>query len=230
MKSSLNNFALPFRFHRKIIDKIESVELPFKIKKEIIIVDDYSTDWTRDILKNFEKYIVVYQDKNYGKWYAIRKWIDYVTWDFVIIQDADLEYDPNDYINLINKIIDDNLLVVYWSRRLNKQNHFSHLSFFLWWILLSSITNFLYNQHITDEATCYKVIQTELLKSLNLECVRFEFCPEVTAKVSRLWFKIKEIPINYYPRSINEGKKIKWIDWLEAIETLWKYRKWGPNI
>ncbi|MDP2103322.1 MAG: glycosyltransferase family 2 protein, partial [Candidatus Gracilibacteria bacterium] len=115
------------------------------------------------------------------------------------------------------------------SRRLKFQNQYSHLSFLLGGIALSLITNVLYRQAITDEPTCYKLIESDLLRSLELECERFEFCPEVTAKVARLGFKIPEISINYYPRSIEEGKKIKWYDGWEAIATLWKYRNWKKS-
>ncbi len=215
----------------KILEKIKKVKLPFDIEKEIIIVDDYSTDGTREVLKTLEtEYKVLYHEKNHGKWYAIRTGLPAVTGEFVIIQDADLEYDPEDYVPMLEKVAKDNLKILFWSRRLKFQNQYSHLSFLLGWIALSLMTNVLYRQKITDEPTCYKLIDSELLRSLDLVCERFEFCPEVTAKVARLGYKIQEIWINYYPRSIEEGKKIKWFDGWEAIATLWKYRNWKkPN-
>ena len=215
----------------KILEKIKKVKLPFDIEKEIIIVDDYSTDGTREVLKTLEtEYKVLYHEKNHGKWYAIRTGLPAVTGEFVIIQDADLEYDPEDYVPMLEKVTKDNLKILFWSRRLKFQNQYSHLSFLLGWIALSLMTNVLYRQKITDEPTCYKLIDSELLRSLDLVCERFEFCPEVTAKVARLGYKIQEIWINYYPRSIEEGKKIKWFDGWEAIATLWKYRNWKkPN-
>lgn len=113
---------------------------------------------------------------------------------------------------MLEKVVGENLKVLYGSRRLKFQNQYSHLSFLLGGIALSLLTNVLYRQTITDEPTCYKLIESDLLRSLELECERFEFCPEVTAKIARLGFKIPEISINYYPRSIEEGKKIKWFD------------------
>lgn len=215
----------------KILRKIEEVILPFGIQKEIILVDDYSTDGTREVLKSLEdRYTIFYHDRNHGKGYAIRTGIPAVTGEYVIIQDADLEYDPKDYVPMLEKLVAEDLKVLYGSRRTKIQNQYSHLSFLLGGIVLSILTNVLYRQRITDEPTCYKLIESDLLRSLDLECERFEFCPEVTAKVARLGFKIKEIGINYYPRSIEEGKKIKWFDGWEAIVTLWKYRNWKkPN-
>lgn len=197
----------------KILEKIEKVELPFGITKEIIIVDDYSTDGTRGVLQSLEeKYKVLYHEKNYGKGHAIRTGIPAITGEYTIIQDADLEYDPKDYVPMLEKVVGENLKVLYGSRRLKFQNQYSHLSFLLGGIALSLLTNVFYRQTITDEPTCYKLIESDLLRSLELECERFEFCPEVTAKIARLGFKIPEISINYYPRSIEEGKKIKWFD------------------
>ncbi len=214
----------------KILEKIENIELPFNIDKEIIIVDDYSTDGTREVLKSLEeKYKIFYHEKNRGKGAALRTGLPAVSGEYVIIQDADLEYDPEDYIPMLKKLISEKLKVLYGSRRLKFQNQYSHLSFLLGGIILSILTNVLYRQKITDEPTCYKLIESELLRSLDLECERFEFCPEVTAKIARLGFKISEIWINYYPRSIEEGKKIKWFDGWEAIATLWKYRNWKKS-
>lgn len=198
---------------RKILEKIEEVTLPFGIEKQIIIVDDCSIDGTREVLATLEeRYKIFYHDRNHGKGYAIRTGIPAVTGEYVIIQDADLEYDPKDYVPMLERLVAENLKVLYGSRRIKIQNQYSHLSFLLGGIVLSIMTNILYRQKITDEPTCYKLIESDLLRSLNLECERFEFCPEVTAKVARLGFKISEIGINYYPRSIEEGKKIKWFD------------------
>lgn len=216
----------------KILSKIESIELPFGILKQIVIVDDCSTDGTCDVLKTIEdKYVVLYHEKNKGKGAALRTGLPVVSGEYVIIQDADLEYDPEDYVLMLKKLVSENLKVLYGSRRLKFQNQYSHLSFLLGGIILSLLTNILYRQKITDEPTCYKLIESDLLRSLDLECERFEFCPEVTAKIARLGYKISEIGINYYPRSIEEGKKIKWFDGWEAITTLWRYRNWEkPTI
>lgn len=210
----------------EILKKIEAADLG--VEKEVIIVDDFSTDGTREILKTTEnKFKVLYHDKNYGKGMALRTGFKEMTGDFVVIQDADLEYDPNDFKILLDKIAGENLQVVYGSRRLNhsyfKGRHSGHL-FAIGGIMLTWITNFLYGTNITDEPTCYKMFRTNLLKNIDLKCVRFEFCPEITAKIAKRGIEIKEVPINYYPRHKNEGKKINWKDGLEAVWTLLKYR------
>jgi len=208
----------------KLIEKVKAVKLG-KIKKEIIIIDDFSTDGSREILKKIkDKQIkVIFHNENKGKGYAIRTGLKQVTGDIVIIQDADLEYDPEDYKKLIKPIIEKQVKVVYGSRILGN-NNYSALSFFLGGKLLTFIANLLYNIKISDEPTCYKVFKTEVIKNLNLECERFEFCPEVTAKIAKKGYKIKEIPISYYPRNKKQGKKINWKDGLEAIWTLIKYK------
>ena len=207
----------------EIIKKIKAV----KINKEIIIVDDFSRDGTREILKKIkDKSIkVLFHERNYGKGHAIRTGIKEVTGDMVIIQDADLEYNPQDYLRLVKPILDGRVKVVYGSRNLGKKKHKrSALSFYLGGVFLSKLANFLYGTKLTDEATCYKLFKTEVIKGLNLRCERFEFCPEVTAKLARKNITILEIPINYNPRSITSGKKIRWKDGLEAIGVLLKYR------
>ena len=208
----------------EIIRKVKEVDLN-DIKKEIIIVDDFSTDGTRKILEKVKdnEIKIIYHDKNMGKGYAIRTALKYVTGDIVIIQDADLEYNPEDYIKLILPIIKGENKVVYGSRMLGK-NKYSSLSFFLGGQLVTFVANLLYGTKITDEPTCYKVFNSDVIKNLNLECKGFEFCPEVTAKVAKKGFKIKEIPISYYPRDKKHGKKINWKDGLEAIWILIKYR------
>jgi len=206
-----------------ILAKIRQVP----VKKEIIIVDDGSTDGTRGLLRELEQQgniRVIYQSQNIGKGAAIRTAIPLITGDVTIIQDADLEYDPNDYLKLIEPIKTDNTKVIYGSRFLNKQNKHSYLRYYLGGVTLSLLVNLLYSQKLTDEPTCYKVFDSRLLKSLNLKCQKFEFCPEVTAKVAKRGILIKEIPISYYPRSIAEGKKISWRDGLKAIWILIKYR------
>lgn len=207
---------------QKIVAKIQEIPLA----KEIIMVDDGSTDGTKTLLKNYERLDnvrVVYQSQNRGKGAAIRAAIPLIEGDVTIIQDADLEYDPRDYLKLIEPL-NNNVKVVYGSRFLNKQNRHSYRRFYFGGVLLSMLTNLLYFQKLTDEPTCYKVFDSQLLKAINLKCQGFEFCPEVTAKVAKRGIKIKEIPISYYPRSIKEGKKINWRDGLIAIWTLLKYR------
>lgn len=214
----------------EIIRQIKAVNL----EKEIIVVDDFSNDGTRDILKKIKDKTVkiIYQPRNYGKGMAIRTGIKKVSGDIVIIQDADLEYNPQDYYKLVKPIIQGKTKVVYGTRFPRKKDkffpffHYFSLSnpYYLANKVLTAIANILYLAKITDEPTCYKVFSADVIKSINLKCERFEFCPEVTAKVRKKGYKILEVPISYHPRSVKEGKKIKFKDGLEAIWALIKYR------
>lgn len=204
----------------EVIKKI--IETPFE--KEIIAVDDGSNDGTIKILKNFsDKIKLISHKQNRGKGAAIRSALQEINGDIVIIQDADLEYDPSDYGKILEPVLQNQADVVYGSRNLI-HNPRSSLSFYLGGIFLSKLTNFLYGTNITDESTGYKVFRTKILKSLNLKCNGFEFCPEVTAKLLRHGYKIKEVPISYHPRGFDEGKKIGWVDGVKAVFTLLKYR------
>lgn len=214
----------------RILEKIISVNLPNNIKKEIIIIDDCSTDNTQEKIEETKesypailiKYIRL--EENKGKGYAVRTGITHSTGEIIIIQDADLEYDPNDYSILLHPILSGEYKIVYGSRLLNKKNRYSYYSFYWGGRLISFITSLLFYCKITDEPTCYKMFDASVLKSIPLTCNRFGFCPEVTAKLRKCGYPIKEVPINYYPRSKKEGKKIKWRDGLEAIYILLKFR------
>ena len=210
----------------EIIRRVKAVNLT----KEIIVIDDASTDKTGHILDRVSReqdsgnpIKVIRHLQNQGKGASIRAGLKEAVGDIIIIQDADLEYDPQDYAGLIQPIIDGKTSVVYGSRCLSK-NRISSPGFFLGGKLLSFLTNLLYRAGITDEPTCYKVFKREVLQNLDLKCRRFEFCPEVTAKVRKKGYKIHEVPIRYYPRKIKEGKKIRFSDGLSAVWTLIKYR------
>jgi len=213
----------------QILKKINQVDFSnLNFEKEIILIDDKSTDGTRELIKNLEdSYTVLFNEKNSGKSSSLRRGIEAATGDWIIIQDADLEYDPADIYKLLELALRENAQVVYGSRTLNKDNQkrrYSGMVFAIGGLFVTWVTNLLYNTKITDEPTCYKLFKTDLLKSLPLKCQRFEFCPEVTARVAKKKIKIHELPINYYPRHKNEGKKINWRDGVEAIWTLIKYR------
>ena len=212
---------------KSIVDRVFQVNLG-KIKKEIIVVNDGSKDDTLSQLKRLKKIYpikIVSYSKNLGKSCALRIGFTKATGDVITIQDGDLEYDPNDFVPMLKKMLEDGVKVVYGSRRLNKKNvQYSGLSFYVGGIFLTYMVNILYGGRITDESTCYKMFESKLLKSIKLESKRFEFCPEVTAKVLRQGVDIFEVPIFYSPRTNNQGKKIKLRDFFEAVWALIKYR------
>ncbi len=208
----------------KILKRVEAADIG-PVEKEIVIVDDFSTDGTRELLRsNGIPHKVIFHEQNKGKGYALRTGFQHVTGDVVIIQDADLEYDPNDYKQLIEPILRGECQVMYGSRDRKENKLHSGAMFYAGGKIVTWVTNILYGSRLTDEPTCYKVFSRELLQSIQLKCERFEFCPEVTAKVLKRGIKIRELPIAYYPRKVSEGKKINWKDGVEAIWTLIKYR------
>jgi dolichol-phosphate mannosyltransferase len=194
------------------------------VKKEIIIVDDGSTDGTREMLRALppaNDVTVVFHEKNCGKGAAIRSALPYARGEYVLIQDSDLEYDPGDYPALLQPLQQQLANVVYGVRPDRPERG---LRFFLGAKLLTKLTNLLYNAGIHDEATCYKVFRRTLISQIDLRCQRFEFCPEVTAKLCRMGERIAEVPISYTPRSTGEGKKIRYSDGWLAVWTLLRYR------
>lgn len=216
---------IPVYNEKKTILKILEKVLKVPVEKEVIIVDDGSNDGTTEILKEIkdERVKVIFKEKNEGKGAAIREGLKYMTGDVFVVQDADLEYDPMDWVKMLKLMEEKNVSVVFGSRILGKSKKSSFV-FYLGGRILSILANFLYNAQITDEPTCYKMIKRDVINSINLKCKRFEFCPEITAKVRKLGYKIYEVPISYNPRTIKEGKKIRWKDGLIAIWTLIKYR------
>lgn len=214
-----------------ILEKVVYVELPYGFRMQLIVVNDGSKDNTSDVVKSFisehsdNDVLLLEHTHNQGKGMAIRTGLSKATGEYLVIQDGDEELDPNDFVMMLKKMIDGNLSVLYGSRFLGKGKiDYVYKSFYLGTCVLSKATNFLYGQHITDEPTCYKMFRTELLKSMHLQCHGFEFCPEVTAKVCRMGNRIEEVPIHYYPRTIEEGKKIRSRDGWIALWTLFKYR------
>ena len=212
----------------KIIDKVLEVDF---ISKQIILVDDASTDGTRNLIekKLFKKVTkVIYHRRNMGKGYAIKSAQEYIKGDYVIIQDADLEYDPSDYVKLLKPIISGESNVVYGSRVLGRSryqlNNFTSVFRIFGNHILTILSNLINNQKLTDAHTCYKVFNSSIFKKINLEERGFSFCPEVTTKISNMNINIVEIPISYNGRNYKNGKKIKLSDAIKAIMTLIKYK------
>tara|TARA_B100001057_G_scaffold198301_1_gene198910 strand:- start:1694 stop:2401 length:708 start_codon:yes stop_codon:yes gene_type:complete len=211
----------------KLINKVIQTNLDL----QIIVIDDSSTDGTKDILLTKCNHLInelILHDKNLGKGAAIKNAQKKINGDCVIIQDADLEYDPNDYHNLIKPILDKSYKVVYGSRVLGKNRYqiknFTSIIRIFANHILTIVSNIVNSQSLTDAHTCYKVFSGDLFKSIKLDEDGFNFCPEITTKISNLNIEIKELPINYQGRSYKEGKKIKFYDGIEAIYTIIKYK------
>lgn len=208
----------------KIEDVITAVA-KVNIPKEIIAVDDGSSDQTRHRLEKIKlpELKIISHVINQGKGAAIRTGIKQATGDVILIQDADFEYNPEEYLSLIQPIIDKKTKVVYGSRFKGKIKNMAFPNLVANKVLTLS-ANLLYRVNITDEATCYKVFDAQLLKRQTLKCNRFDFCPEITAKMAKQGIRIVEVPITYKGRSRRDGKKISWWDGFSALWTLVKYR------
>jgi glycosyltransferase involved in cell wall biosynthesis len=205
------------------INRVKRVKIDKDITKEVIVVNDGSKDKTKNIIKNIKGIKLVSYEVNRGKGFAIKKGLQQATGKWVIIQDADLEYDPQDYVNLLKPILDKKATVVYGSRFIG-----AHTNLFFWHMVankfLSLLTNLLFDSTLSDMEVGYKVAPRQLLTEFNLRENCFGFEVEVTAKTLKRGIRIYEVPISYSGREFNEGKKITWVDGLKAVYFLFKYR------
>jgi len=210
----------------EIIKRVQEVML--NLSKELIIVDDGSTDNSNQIIKNYQKkysnITFIELNQRFGKGNAIKTAIQHASGDIFITQDADLEYDPNDYPRCIKPILEGKSDAVYGSRFLNKRMIILYRLNWVFVQLMKILILILFRKKITDEASGYKVFRAELFKNMIIKEKGFNWEPEITAKLLKNKYKIAEVPINYIPRTFREGKKIKWTDGIEAIYSLIKYR------
>ena len=216
-----------FQNIRQVLKRVAAAPLPPGCSKEIIVVDDGSVDGTTEILDKYDpgaRLLVHHSVLNLGKGSAIRIGIQKATGDIILVQDGDLEYNPDEYPSILQPLVDGTQQIVYGSRFQGRPQGMKLAN----WIankMLTFTANVLFNARITDEATAYKAFRADVLRSVQLRCRRFEFCPEVTAKLRRgEGYRIHEVPISYNARGLMEGKKIRWQDGVHALWTLCKYR------
>jgi glycosyltransferase involved in cell wall biosynthesis len=222
------SIVIPVYNEKDTLEKLVNSVLAVKgLDMELILVDDASTDGTRDILQRMEKehpeFTVVYKEKNMGKGHTLKIGFQHVTGNYVLVQDADLEYDPQDYHKLIRTVEEESVDVVYGSRFSGVYEDMSTLHY-IGNKALTLLTNLLFGVMLTDMETCYKLMPGDFVRSLNIKSNRFDFEPEVTAKILKAGLKIKEVPISYTGRTHEDGKKISWKDGVGALFTLFKFR------
>lgn len=228
MENKVLSVVIPcYNERESILEILKKVKEAPVEHMEIIVVDDKSTDGTTDIVREKVEPIVdkvIYHTENTGKGGALRTGFMAATGDVVIIQDADMEYDPDEYPLVVNPIFEGRAEVVYGSRFLNQSakgyllNHLANKG-------LTFLSNLRTHQKLTDMETCYKAFKREIIQSIDIEEKRFGFEPEITAKISKKGITIQEVPISYYPRSNEEGKKIGWKDGVRALHCIWHYSK-----
>lgn len=214
-----------------ILSRIEAVKLPQEMTRQIILVDDGSTDGTRDLLAQWQKdrpdLSIHLHEKNQGKGAALHTGFAAANGDFIIVQDADMEYDPNEYGRLLEPILDGRADVVFGSRFIGE----THRVLYYWHSvgnhLLTMLSNICSNLNLTDMECCYKLFKREVLTQIQLEENRFGFEPEVTAKIARLGVRLYEVPVSYAGRTYQEGKKINWKDGISALRCILKYNLMG---
>jgi glycosyltransferase involved in cell wall biosynthesis len=222
----LLSVVMPVFNERETIEEIIRRVLAVPVRKELIVVDDCSTDGTRDMLNGLQQryeFRLFLQNRNQGKGAALRRGFAEVGGDIVLVQDADLEYSPEEYPDLIGLICEGRADVVYGSRFLGRHRVFL-FTHYLGNRLLTLLTNVLYNTMLTDMETCYKVMRTEVLRSFALRSDGFGIEPELTAKIFKRGFRVYEVPITYDGRGYDEGKKITWRDGIVALWVLMRYR------
>lgn len=225
------------------VDELLRRVVAVPLEMQLIVVDDGSTDPTTTILERWEGHPFVEllaHSRNRGKGAAIRTGLEQARGQYTLVQDADLEYDPSDYARLLAPLLEREADVVYGSRYMRTAAQGSRevlvgnahptgppwSAFRVGVCALNVVTRWFYGARLTDEATCYKVFLTDTLRAMHLECERFEFCPEVTAKACRMGLRIVEVPVRYSPRAVIDGKKIRCQDGWEALRTLWRWRNW----
>ena len=230
MSKNKITIIIPVFNEKNYIDKIiKKVKSDVYFNKQIIVVDDCSSDGTRKKIKKIKKINkIIFHKRNLGKGAAIKSAIPYIKGNIVAIQDADLEYNPADLNKLIKIMISKDLKIIYGSRVLKKKRYNSDLFISNFRTfgnhVLTIISNFLNNQKLTDAHTCYKIFKNDIFMKLKIHENDFAFCPEVTTKISLLDEKIKEVPISFKGRTVSEGKKIQFYDAVRALITILKYR------